>query len=454
MELKETLDKINRLSEELERLRPLSAENEQKVMQKFRLDWNYNSNNLEGNTLTYGETKALLLFSITAQGKPLKDHKEIEGHNEAIDYIIKVARLQEPLTEAMIRELHKMILREPYEIEAITADGQPTRKRVEIGKYKSLPNHVKTITGEIFRFATPEETPAMMEELMTWYKNNLKNRKIHPLMFAAEFHYRFIRIHPFDDGNGRIVRILMNLLLMQKGLPPVIVKTKDKENYYRALQQADSGQLEVFFNYIGEQLFNSLELMVKAAKDEDIEEDDDVDKEIALLQKKLETVGKEELKVGKNRDNLLRVYKKTIAHLSYEFFEKFSKFKKMYENETFGVGNGNITNFWNSKEEYNKAIYRLFEEGGLLNELHIICQLENLKTPGFTNISNNIEIRIWFKEYSYNIRIGMANWEVEKTYNEFLSTKEINSVVNKALKNSIEYLNAKIDREKAAKKKQ
>ena len=143
MELKENLEKINRLSEELEKLRPLSSENEQKVMQKFRLDWNYNSNNLEGNSLTYGETKALLLFGITAQGKPLKDHIEIEGHNEAIDYIIKVARAQESLTEAMIRHLHKMILHEPYEIDALTADGQPTRKRVEIGKYKTTPNQRK-----------------------------------------------------------------------------------------------------------------------------------------------------------------------------------------------------------------------------------------------------------------------------------------------------------------------
>jgi len=156
------------LKQELDLLRPLKEADELRIMQKFRLDWNYHSNNLEGNTLTYGETKALILFGITAQGKPLKDHFEITGHDEAIKWLIEIVTQKRPLTEKFIRELHKMILKEPYEVDAITPEGNPTKRTVQVGVYKQSPNHVKTKTGEIFRFATPEETPAMMTDLVDY----------------------------------------------------------------------------------------------------------------------------------------------------------------------------------------------------------------------------------------------------------------------------------------------
>ncbi|WP_367388498.1 hypothetical protein [Lewinella sp. LCG006] len=100
------------LKKQLDLLRPLSKEEELRIMQKFRLDWNYHSNHLEGNTLSYGETRALILFNITAQGKPLKDHLEITGHNEAVLWILEVVKDDRPLTETFIRELHKLILKE------------------------------------------------------------------------------------------------------------------------------------------------------------------------------------------------------------------------------------------------------------------------------------------------------------------------------------------------------
>ncbi len=104
----ESLDKILELKTQLDQLRPISKENELRITQKFRLDWNYHSNHLEGNSLTYGETKALILFGITAQGKPLKDHFEVAGHDEAVKWILDVVKEQRPLTENFIRELHKL----------------------------------------------------------------------------------------------------------------------------------------------------------------------------------------------------------------------------------------------------------------------------------------------------------------------------------------------------------
>ena len=256
------LEKAFKLKMQLDLLRPINNELESIIMQKFRLEWNYNSNNIEGNTLTYGETKALILFGITAQGKPLQDHFEMVGHDEAVKWVIDVVKGDYPLNENFIRELHTVILKEPREIPAITPDGTPTRKKVEIGKYKTQPNHVLTKTGEIFRFATPEETAPQMDDLIKWYRESSEKNALDPIILASEFHYKFIRIHPFDDGNGRTARILMNFILMKNGYPPVIIKTEDKENYYSVLRIADSGSIEPFIEFISKNLINSLEIMI------------------------------------------------------------------------------------------------------------------------------------------------------------------------------------------------
>ena len=262
----ETLRKAEELKAELDSLRPLDAEVEARILQRFRLDWNYHSNNLEGNSLTYGETKALILFGITAQGKPLRDHFEIVGHNDAINWVLDLVKDETALTEKFIRELHTLILKEPGWKEAATPDGTPTRRKIEIGKYKTQPNHVITATGETFYFATPEETPAKVQELIEWFRFERVKPDKNPIELAALFHYRFIRIHPFDDGNGRVARILMNFILMQSGYPPVIIRTEDRAEYYRVLRLADSDQLEPFIGYIAENLMDSLKIMLVAAK--------------------------------------------------------------------------------------------------------------------------------------------------------------------------------------------
>ena len=281
----EALEKADTLKNELDKLRLLNAEAEARTMQKFRLDWNYHSNNLEGNSLTYGETKALILFGITAQGKPLKDHFEITGHNEAINWILEIVKGETVLTESFIRQLHTLLLKESSYKEALTPEGKPTRRKIEVGKYKSQPNHVITVTGETFYFATPEETPAKMHDLIEWFRKEKEKPDVNPIILAALFHYRFIRIHPFDDGNGRVARILMNFILMQFGYPPVIIKTEDKENYYAVLRLADADELEPFIEYIAQNLVRSLEIMIKGAKGESIE---DAVEELSELSEKLQ----------------------------------------------------------------------------------------------------------------------------------------------------------------------
>ncbi|MCP5096037.1 MAG: Fic family protein, partial [Chloroflexi bacterium] len=262
MDLVELLKQVDELKVEIDALRPIDPEQEQRIMQKFRLDWTYHSNAIEGNTLSFGETKAFLLHDVTAQGKPFRDYLDIKGHHKALDYLLDIIRQQAPLTEAAVRELHKIILVEPYDVDAETLDGRSTKRRIIPGQYKSMPNHVRTSTGEVHYYASPEETPSKMADLMAWYRHELvEKNELHPLILAATFHYQFVTIHPFDDGNGRMARLLMNLILMQAGYPPVVVPLDTKNEYLLALEQADANnELTPFIGLVGQALLKSLDL--------------------------------------------------------------------------------------------------------------------------------------------------------------------------------------------------
>ena len=287
MELRSVISQVDELKSQVDALRPIDAEQEARVMQMFRLDWNYHSNAIEGNTLTLGETRAFLLHGITAKGKPFRDYLDIKGHNEAIAYLEAMVRGQEPLTEAAIRELHRILLVEPYEVDAITPGGWPTRRRVAIGQYKTAPNHVRTSTGEMHYYATPEETPAMMGDLMAWYRQETATGDLHSLVLAATFHYRFVAIHPFDDGNGRMARLLMNLILMQRGYVPVVIKLESRADYLLALENADAGELADFVVLVGEALIRSLELYLRAARHESLEKQGEFEQKVVRLGEQL-----------------------------------------------------------------------------------------------------------------------------------------------------------------------
>ena len=256
------LQEVDALKKQIDDMRPLPADVESRIMQNLRLGWNFHSNAIEGNKLSYNEVKAFLTEGFVTESKPLKDQLEIRGHDEAINFLLSIAKETRPMNEADIRSLHKMILAEPYDIKAQTADGLPTTKRITLGEYKALPNQVKTTTGEIHYYSTPEETPAKMQELMGWYAETSTNSEIHPAIIAALFHYKFVSIHPFDDGNGRLSRILMNLILMQSGFPPVIINLDDSQNYYSLLSMADNGDCWPFVEYISDCLKDSLQMFL------------------------------------------------------------------------------------------------------------------------------------------------------------------------------------------------
>jgi len=287
MALNELLARVDTLRDQVDALRPLDRDQEARLVQKLNLEWNYHSNAIEGNTLTLGETRAFLLYGITAQGKPFRDYLDIKGHNDAIRYLEDLVRGGEVLTEAVIRELHRILMVEAYDVDAITPDGRPTRRRIAVGQYKTAPNHVRTTTGETHFYATPQETSALMGELLAWYRREAKVGELHPLVLAATFHYRFVAIHPFDDGNGRMARLLTNLILMQHGLVPVIIPLEARGDYLLALETADAGDLTDFILLVGQELIRSLELTLAAARGEPLEEPGGLDRRIQRLREQL-----------------------------------------------------------------------------------------------------------------------------------------------------------------------
>ena len=280
-------DYIDQLSDTYNSLLPMSPENQRRWDKKVRLEFNYNSNHIEGNTLTYGETELLLLFDETHGSRPMRDYEEMKAHDVAFQKIKEWATDTEtPLTEQDIKNLNQIILVQPFWKDAITPDGQPTRRQITVGNYKTQPNSVRLPNGELFEYTAPQEVPIKMQKLIEWYRD--EQTALHPVTLAAIFHYKFVCIHPFDDGNGRVSRLLMNYVLLAHKLPPVVIKSSDKQNYLHALHLADTGQYEAFIRYIAEQVVSSLEMAIKAAKGESIEEPDDLDKEIALLTRQLQ----------------------------------------------------------------------------------------------------------------------------------------------------------------------
>ena len=197
----------------------------------------------------------------------------MKAHDLAIKKVKEYVQDRErALTENDIRDFNKIILKEPYFKKARTLDGSPTQKKIIPGEYKTQPNHVLTAAGEVFKFTEPSDVPGEMKTLLDWFAQEMIKPTMHIISFIAHLHHRFILIHPFDDGNGRVARLWINYVLLRKGFPPLIIKSEDKNNYLAALNQADVGNHERLAIYLGEILINWLKIAIQAARGEKIED--------------------------------------------------------------------------------------------------------------------------------------------------------------------------------------
>ena len=257
---------------------PLSAALQRRFDQAFTVDFNYNSNHLEGNALTYGQTKLLLLFGKIKGEALFRDCEEMKAHNVGLE-MMKVEALdkERPLSESFIRDLNRTILTGDFY--KVSNDGS-YRYKIHTGIYKTRPNSVITAAGEVFDYASPEETPSLMGSLIKWYNDEEQKASLSPIELAALFHYRYIRIHPFEDGNGRIARLLVNYILLRHNYPMVVIPTADRKKYLNTLSLCDENtgkepsnganatleQINPFYGYIYAFVVKKLDFSVQMIK--------------------------------------------------------------------------------------------------------------------------------------------------------------------------------------------
>jgi len=269
---------IDNLLKEWRDAQPLNAALQRRFDQAFTVDFNYNSNHLEGNTLTYGQTKLLLLFGKIKGEALFRDCEEMKAHNVGLE-MMKVEALdkERPLSENFIRELNQTILAGDF---FKTSNDGSYRYKIHTGIYKTRPNSVITAAGETFDYASPKETPSLMGDLLKWYNSEEQKASLSPIELSALFHYRYIRIHPFEDGNGRIARLLVNYILLRHHYPMVVIPTADRKNYLNVLTQCDENtgkepynganatpeQIKPFYDYIYALIVKKLDFSVQMIK--------------------------------------------------------------------------------------------------------------------------------------------------------------------------------------------
>lgn len=239
------LENVTRMKEKLDRLRPLPSYTVQSIRDKLLLDWTYNSNAIEGNTLTLIETK-VVLEGITIGGKRLREHLEVINHKDAIVYVEAIVQRGEELSEWQIKNIHRLVLKGIDDENA----GQYRNQNVIISGAKHTPPDYLVLKDDMMKF-------------IEWY-NSEEAKTMHPVERAAIVHGEFVKIHPFVDGNGRTARLLLNLELMKNGYPPIVIKTEDRMIYYAALDEAHmTGEYAKFIELIESEVENSLDIYLR-----------------------------------------------------------------------------------------------------------------------------------------------------------------------------------------------
>ena len=251
-ELDSLLASVDRLHAQIQTAKATNPALWPTIVSKLRVDWTYHANALEGSTLSRGETHFFLTEGLTVEGKPLKDFTDAQNHAEAIDYLHDVVANRRPLTEGLIKAFNALLLSGVKYTEAVNAQGQRVKKKAHPGEYKKQPNHVVQADGSIHWYVEPMQVPDHMQTLVHWLNDAIDRH--HPLMVAAIAHYHLVRIHPFDDGNGRGARLLMNLILMKQGYFPAVIRTEKKRFYLQALKQADHGDSAPFVRFIADEM--------------------------------------------------------------------------------------------------------------------------------------------------------------------------------------------------------
>lgn len=244
-----TVKNLKEKLKELNTLRPIPSSQLKKIIEQFEIEMTYNSNAIEGNSLTLRETFWVIQEGLTIKDKPLKDHLEAKNHKEALDFLYELIDKdsQNTISEHLIRQLHQLVV-------------QDSQKEIA-GKYREGEVY---ISGAKHRPPSAIDVPHHMRELIKWLHQNEK--KLHPVELAAILHHKFVHTHPFWDGNGRVGRLLMNILILQAGYPLAIILRNDRKRYYRVLALADEEKYQSLCEMVAQAVLRSLSIYLKILK--------------------------------------------------------------------------------------------------------------------------------------------------------------------------------------------
>ena len=251
-ELQSTFERLYHKKQHLQSSRPLPAIALNKIKESLSIEWTYNSNSIEGNTMSLRETQMVLQEGITVKGKSLREHFETHNHDKAIDYLYSIINEAYTLRSIDILSLHGLVLRS-----------------IEEDFAGCIRNGGVRITGANFTPPNANKVPDLLDELIDFINTNPLN--LNAIELATIFHHKLVWIHPFFDGNGRTVRLSMNLLLMRCGFPPAIILKNDRKKYYEALNQANNGNYQKLTLLMCQSLERTLNIYINALPDTDTE---------------------------------------------------------------------------------------------------------------------------------------------------------------------------------------
>lgn len=259
-QLKQLIEK----KQKLDKYRPLPPELVKNLEDWFKVELTYTSNAIEGNTLTRRETAMVIEKGLTVEGKSLKEHLEAANHAEALEFIQRlVGKKRQDVTQSDVLDIHRLVLQKIDDANA--------------GRYRTV---AVRIAGATVVLPNPVKVPELMKELVNWLH---KESEDHPAKIASDAHFKLVSIHPFVDGNGRTARLLMNLLLMQEGYPPALIRKEDRGAYIDSIEKGQTKKdFKDYYRLIYEAVDRSLDIY-------------------------LEALEPKETKVGKPREDLLKI---------------------------------------------------------------------------------------------------------------------------------------------------
>lgn len=251
-DLQSTFERLYQKKQHLQSSRPLPAIALNKIKESLSIEWTYNSNSIEGNTMSLRETQMVLQEGITVKGKSLREHFETHNHDKAIDYLYSIIEDNYKLRSIDILSLHGLVLRS-----------------IEDDFAGRIRNGGVRITGANFTSPNANKVADLLDELIDFINTN--PLQLNDIELATIFHHKLVWIHPFFDGNGRTVRLSMNLLLMRNGFPPAIILKNDRKKYYEALNQANNGNYQKLTLLMCQSLERTLNIYINALPDNNTE---------------------------------------------------------------------------------------------------------------------------------------------------------------------------------------